>query len=53
MAFHLHLIHTLWDHGPGANPRPDTNARDFHEPRLSLHWELDGDGRPYARWTRV
>ena len=47
MAFHLHLIEPLRDLIPAATPAHRETA-----PRLSLQWELDGDGRPRAQWTR-
>ena len=54
MAFHLHLINSLWDFIPAATPQMEQNGSPsaFAAPRLSLRWELGEDGRPQARWIR-
>ena len=51
MAFHLHLINSLWDFIPAAAPKMEQNGLR-NAPRLSLRWELDEDGRPRAQWIR-
>lgn len=55
MAFHLHLINSLWDFIPGAAPQLKQNdpLNSPIAPQLSLRWELDEDGLPRARWIRI
>lgn len=54
MAFHLHLINSLWDFVPAAAPQIEQNrsSKASVASRPSLRWYVGDDGRPQARWTQ-
>jgi hypothetical protein len=47
MAFQLHLIEPLRDLIPAVVPACRRTTA-----RLSVQWELDGEGHPRARWIQ-